>query len=88
MAAILEAKDLCRQFGTGKNVVRAVKNVSIAIPAGQLTVLRGPSGSGKTTLLNMLSTLDLPTSGAILYDGKTDLTALSLRQRDAFRRRE
>ena len=64
MAAILEAKDLCRQFGTGKNVVRAVKNVSIAIPAGQLTVLRGPSGSGKTTLLNMLSTLDLPTSGA------------------------
>ena len=89
MAPILQTKNLCRQFGSGKNLVNAVKDVSIAIEEGQLTVLRGPSGSGKTTLLNMLSTLDLPTSGQIFYGTEqTDLTTLTSRQRDAFRRRE
>ena len=89
MAAIIKTKNLCRQFVVGKNIIHAVKDISIEIEQGKLTVLRGRSGSGKTTLINLLSTLDLPTSGEILYgEQETDLAKLSTRGRDAFRRRE
>lgn len=87
MCVILKGEHLCRQFGSGNNTVHAVKDVSIAIEAGKLTVLRGRSGSGKTTLINLLSTLDTATSGTLLYAGK-DLTRMSSAEKDAYRREE
>lgn len=53
----------------GKEFV-ALKDISIQIPAGKLTMLRGRSGSGKTTLMNLLSALDYPKSGQIFFEGK------------------
>ena len=62
---IISTNGLYRQYQVGNTVINAVKNVSLTVKQGELTVLRGRSGSGKTTLLNLLSTLDMPTQGNI-----------------------
>lgn len=53
---------------------RALDDVSVIIPDGEITVVVGPSGSGKTTLLNILALLDIPDSGKVLLDGKDTST--------------
>jgi putative ABC transport system ATP-binding protein len=60
--------------------------VSIAFNPGELVVIVGKSGSGKSTLLNLVSGIDLPSSGEIWVDGQS-LTRLSERDRTLFRRR-
>jgi ABC-type Fe3+/spermidine/putrescine transport system ATPase subunit len=55
----------------GKTAV--VSDVSLTIPSGQMTALLGPSGCGKTTILKMIAGLLLPTSGDILFDGRSVL---------------
>ena len=86
MSIILSTKDVCRDFTTGNDIiVNALKNVSIDIEAGKLTVLRGPSGSGKTTLINILGALDNPTSGEVWFDGE-DITKHQEKKRDSLRR--
>ena len=87
MAPILRTEELCRFYGSGDTLVRAVNQISIPIYPGQLTVLRGRSGSGKTTLINLLSTLDTPTSGAIWYRDR-DITQFSEAEKNEFRRKE
>jgi putative ABC transport system ATP-binding protein len=59
--------------------------VDATIRPGEIAVLVGRSGSGKSTLLNLISGIDLPTSGRVTVDG-TDITALSERDRTLFRR--
>jgi putative ABC transport system ATP-binding protein len=49
--------------------VRALREVSLELPAGELCVVHGRSGSGKTTLLNMIGGLDRPTGGQVRVDG-------------------
>lgn len=61
-----------------------LKDVSVTVAAGSLTVLTGPSGAGKTTLLNLVSTLDTADSGTITVGG-TDVGGLAPRARAAFR---
>lgn len=86
MSIILNTKDVCRDFKTGNDiVVNALKNVSVDIEEGKLTVLRGPSGSGKTTLINILGALDYPSSGEVWFGGE-DITKLSEKKRDSLRR--
>ena len=86
MSIILNTKDVCRDFKTGNDiVVNALKNVSVDIEEGKLTVLRGPSGSGKTTLINILGALDYPSSGEVWFGGE-DITKLSEKKRDCLRR--
>ena len=85
MDLMMRTQNLCREYHSGQEVVHALNNVSINIPAGKLTILRGRSGSGKTTLLNSLGALDYPTSGEIWFDEK-DITKLSEHERDEFRR--
>ena len=60
--------------------------VSMSFARGELVVLLGKSGSGKSTLLNLVSGIDLPTSGEIWVEGR-GLTRLSERERTLFRRR-
>ena len=69
---ILEFKKTCISY-TPQTM--AVKYVSAAIQKNTITAIMGPSGSGKTTLLNLLSTIDKPTKGEILLNGK-DITRL------------
>ncbi len=62
-----------------------LQDISIQIPEGRLTILRGRSGSGKTTLMNILSALDYPKAGEVIFDGK-NLEKMSDAQREEFRK--
>ncbi|SER56029.1 putative ABC transport system ATP-binding protein [Gracilibacillus ureilyticus] len=86
-APILISEQVSRDYGSGKNIVRALRDASIKVDQGQLVILRGRSGSGKTTLLNILAGLDQPTSGKVIFNHK-DLYALSSEQRDEFRQKD
>ena len=66
---IIETDSLCRDFVVGDEVVRALRNVTFSIAAGEFVSIMGTSGSGKSTLLNILGCLDTPTSGTYLIDG-------------------
>ncbi len=70
MDPIIRTEGLGRAFPiVGSDPFWALKNISIEIPEGKLTILRGKSGSGKTTLMNILSALDRPTEGSVFFDG-------------------
>lgn len=84
---IIQAQGIKRVFGRGTGAVTVLKNVNISLPRGKLIVFKGRSGSGKTTLINLLSALDSPTEGNILFNDQ-ELTAMSKKQRDHVRRTE
>ena len=85
MEEILTVTDLTRVYGKGTAAARALDGVSLPLEAGEFVGVMGPSGSGKTTLLNCVSTIDRPTSGSIVIDGK-ELTGLTGRELSRFRR--
>ena len=64
-STLLETRSLTKEFSG----FRAVSDVSLSIPDGQIHALVGPNGAGKTTLFNMLTGFVSPTSGQILFDG-------------------
>lgn len=85
---MIKAENVVRSFpipGGGKEGFLALKGVSFEIPEKSLTVLKGRSGSGKTTLLNILSALDMPTSGKV-WIGDQEITAMSESKRERLRR--
>jgi branched-chain amino acid transport system permease protein len=64
---ILEAKDVTRKFGG----LVANNNMSLSVKAGEILALIGPNGAGKSTMFNQLSGVDTPTSGDVLFRGKS-----------------
>ncbi|WP_374247285.1 ATP-binding cassette domain-containing protein [Zoogloea sp.] len=64
---ILEAKDVVRRFGG----LVANNNMSLSVTAGEILALIGPNGAGKSTMFNQLSGVDTPTSGEVLFRGKS-----------------
>jgi putative ABC transport system ATP-binding protein len=82
----LVGRDLIRTFGKGATMTTALREVSLALYPGQITLLMGPSGSGKSTLLAVLSGLLQPDSGRVLALDQ-DLWAMSERAREEFRLR-
>ena len=84
---MLEVRDLEKTYSGrfGAAPVRALKGVSFSVEAGEYVAIMGESGSGKTTLLNILATLDRPTGGSVLLDGR-DLAGLKDSALAAFRR--
>ncbi len=81
----VELRRLTKLYREGDSERVVFRDVDAAIGQGEIAVLVGRSGSGKSTLLNLISGIDLPTSGAVVVDG-TDITALSERDRTLFRR--
>ena len=75
-----------RGFGAGVHRRSVLDRVSISIEAATETVIIGRSGSGKSTLLNLISGIDRPDAGRVIFDG-VDLSALREPQRTLFRRR-
>lgn len=70
---ILPAITLCdihKNYGTGAGQVVALKNINLNISRGEFLALCGPSGSGKSTLLNIISGIDRPTSGTVMFLNK------------------
>ena len=80
------ADGVARRYGEGESAVHALRGVSLAVPAGQLTAVMGPSGSGKSTLMHILAGLDSPTEGTVRIGGEEitamDDKALTLLRRD------
>jgi putative ABC transport system ATP-binding protein len=81
----VELRRLTKLYREGDSERIVFHDVDAAIHPGEIAVLVGRSGSGKSTLLNLISGIDLPTSGAVVVDG-TDITALGERDRTIFRR--
>jgi putative ABC transport system ATP-binding protein len=67
--SIIEAKNVSKVLGNGPARVQALKDVSLTLNGGELTVLMGPSGSGKTTLLSILGCMLAPTDGTVRVCG-------------------
>lgn len=87
MTPILQTKDLCKFYGSGENLIKAVDHVDIQIMQGEYAAIIGKSGSGKSTLLHLLGGLENPTSGEIWVDGK-NIADLSEEKLAALRRRK
>jgi putative ABC transport system ATP-binding protein len=87
MPAIV-GEHLSKVFGRGETEVRALKDASISVEAGELVALMGPSGSGKTTLLRAISLIDPPTDGVIAIAGEPVYDDRGLRIDDRRLRRE
>ena len=85
--SIITTEDLSRIFGNGETAVTAVNAVNLEIPQGELMAVVGRSGSGKTTLLNLLSGLDRPTNGKVIFQGR-DLSTLNESDLVELRRRK
>jgi putative ABC transport system ATP-binding protein len=66
---VFEAKGLVKEFDEG--AVQALRGVDFQIADGEFVAIVGPSGSGKTTLLQMLGALDRPSTGTLLFRGKS-----------------
>lgn len=82
---MIELRNLTKTYREGETRRTVLENINARLETGETIVLLGRSGSGKTTLLNLISGIDLPTSGRILFDD-TNLTDLSARERTLFRR--
>ena len=74
---MLKIENLSWTLGTGEEIL---KNVSLEIPEGKLTVITGPNGGGKTSLAKLIAGLEKPVSGSILLDGE-DITEWDITKR-------
>ena len=84
-AIAIEARDLVKDYGSGDNVVHALRGVNVAFARGRFTAIMGPSGSGKSTLMHTMAGLDSATSGHIMF-GRRDLTEMNDNQLTLLRR--
>ena len=87
MNTILETKDLCKHYGAGENLVKAIDHADISICQHEFVAIVGKSGSGKSTLLHLLGGLDYPTSGEVWVEGE-NIAAYSENSLAVIRRRK
>jgi len=78
-ALVYELRGVSRTYILGGAHVNAVREVDLAISAGESVAIVGPSGSGKTTLLQLLGALDRPSEGELLFEGR-DIARLGDRE--------
>lgn len=83
---MIEVKELTKFYSSGESRFQVLKNISLKIEDGDFAVVLGASGSGKSTLLNVISGLERPESGEIIYD-KNDISRLSDSRLTEFRKK-
>ncbi|MDR3038793.1 MAG: ABC transporter ATP-binding protein [Candidatus Adiutrix sp.] len=69
--AVLEARGLTRVFQSGREELRILDGLDLAVDRGRSLAITGSSGAGKSTLLYALGGLDRPTGGQVLYEGRS-----------------
>lgn len=85
--AYVEFCDVCKEYGSGEGMIKALDHASFTVEEGQLAVILGSSGAGKTTALNILGGMDSPTRGSVRVDGK-DLARCNNRELTKYRRND
>jgi ABC-type lipoprotein export system ATPase subunit len=81
---VLELRDVHKAYLQGGDMVEVLHGISLTIEPGKLVAIVGPSGSGKSTLLNLIGTLDTPSGGSLLFDGR-EISGFSAKERGRFR---
>ncbi len=82
---IMSVRSLVKDYGARGFQTRALKGIDFTVAEHDFIAIMGPSGSGKTTLLNILSSIDKPTLGEVILDGR-DITRLSNKELSKLRR--
>ena len=82
---MIKVRDIIKSYGSGESRFQVLQGISLEMKDGDFVVILGASGSGKSTFLNVISGLERPDSGQVLYDG-LDITALSDDELTAFRK--
>lgn len=85
MAIIIETNDLKKVYGSKGVSFVALDGIDLRVQKGEFLGIMGPSGAGKTTLLNLISTIDRPSSGKIIFEGR-DLGEINDRELSKLRR--
>ena len=85
MSKVIETSHICRYFGEGELLVKALDDVSIDVEEGEFSAIIGPSGSGKSTLLHLIGGLDKPTHGEVILAG-TNIESMTRSALSNFRR--
>jgi len=85
-AAVLQARGIGKTVKSGSSDLVILREIELAVRAGEAVAIVGASGSGKSTLLAILAGLDTPSAGSVHLDG-TDLFALDEDQRAELRGR-
>ena len=81
---MIEVQNLHKSFKTKLSSLEILKGLNFSIEKGKIVAITGHSGSGKSTLLGLLSGLDKPDNGKILYDQK-DIFSMSFNEQNLFR---
>ena len=84
---ILKCEGVRKVYGTGSNQVGALEHIDLSVQKGEFVAVVGASGSGKSTLLHILGSVDKPTAGKVMVEGK-DISTLTPAQAAVFRRRK
>src|ERR1017187_9798701 len=82
--SVIQLTNVSKVYGVGATV-HALRNLDLAVAAGERVAVMGPSGSGKSSLLNLICGLDEPTSGSVKVDG-VELSGLTDDARTRLRR--
>ena len=82
--AVIELKNINKEFGTGISRVQVLDGVNFQANRGELSLILGPSGSGKSTFLTIAGGLQTPTAGTVVVEGE-QLEQLSAKEREQLR---
>jgi len=82
---MLKTHNITKDFLSGNETIKAVNNISLSVPRGEMLAIMGPSGSGKSTLLKICSGILKPSSGTVIIDDM-NLENMNAEKRQEFRR--
>ena len=86
MDPLVEARGVHKSYWLGEKEIHVLRGASFALNAGEMASLVGPSGVGKSTFLHVIGTLDPPTAGEVLFEGR-DAVRMTEEELASFRNR-